>query len=310
MSRDSFVKLIIIFLEVSVLAAVMMSSGLRVPVPELQMPVGVGVLLLGIALFYHKRGVSEFVLCLLGLAHVVVFTGGYTLLMYSVASLNGPLADGRLAAFDEACGVSLPAIVQWAKTRPELTYWLQQAYDSVLPQTALVVMVLGLRGKRVPMEQFVMQFMITTLLCIVGLWLVPAAGPFSHYGYEMNEAQARYLDHFMALRSGAMTNLTLSEAEGLITFPSFHTTWAILLAWAYRREKLLIVPLSLVNLAVILSTLTSGWHYFADLSSGVLIAVIAITFTHFAHGWFYTAEEEPRFMFAEVSPSLAEPEAV
>ena len=294
MSRDSLVKLLIIVAQIAVLTGIMFSRGLTVPIQELGMPLTVGAGLLGIAFFYSKRGESDFVLCLLGLAQVVVFTGGYTLLMYSVATLNAPLVDAKLAAFDEACGVSLPAIVAWAKGHPNLTWWLQQAYDSMLPQTALVVMMLGLRGKRVPMEQFVMQFILATLLCILCLWMLPAGGPFHHYGYDMNPAQARYMEHFTALRSGAMTELTLSEAEGLITFPSFHTTWAILLAWAYRREWWLFVPITFVNLCVIFSTLTSGWHYFADLSGGVLIAGFVICLTHASRGWFYTADEEPR----------------
>ncbi|MFK7817828.1 MAG: phosphatase PAP2 family protein [Planctomycetaceae bacterium] len=301
MSRDSFVKLIIIGIELLLVATLMLSRGLTVPTQDLRMPIVVGAVLLGVAAFYRKRGVSSFVLCLLGLTHVVVFTAGYTLLMYSTATLNRPLVDANLAAFDQSCGVSLPAIVAWAKANPNIRGWLNMTYDSLLPQTALVVMVLGLRGKRLPMEQFMMQFMLTTLLCIVGLALMPAIGPFHHYGYEMNVAQTRYVEHFTALRDGTMTKLTLSQAEGLITFPSFHTTWAILLAWAYRRQMLLFIPLSLINLAVIASTLTSGWHYFADLCSGVLIAVIAIWFTHAVRHWFYDENEQPRMLFGQAS---------
>ncbi len=296
MSRDSTVKLVIIVVELALVAALMVSRGLTVAVGDLGKPVGFALLLLVVALFYQKRKVSSFVMCLLGLTHVVVFTAGYTLLMYSVSTLNAPLVDQQLMNFDKACGVSLPAIVEWAKANPGITGWLQLTYDSLLIQTALVVTVLGMRGKRVPMEQFVMQFILSTLIVLLALTFAPALGPFHAYGYELNGAQERYMEHFTALRDGSMTRLTLSEAEGLITFPSFHTTWAIILAWAYRRDLLLFVPLSLVNLAVIFSTLTTGWHYFADVVGGVLVAVVVIWLTNALKPWFYDENEEPRMV--------------
>lgn len=302
LSRDSAVKLVIIVIELALVATLMLSRGLTVPAGDLAKPVGVAVLLLAVGVFYKRRGVSSFVMCLLGLGHVVVFTAGYTLLMYSVASLNTPLFDSQLVNFDRLCGISLPGIVEWTKAHPDVGRCLKLTYDSLLPQTALVVIVLGMRGKRVPLEQFMMQFMLTTLIAMVGLAIAPAIGPFHSYGYAMDDTQARYLEHFSALRDGSMTQLTLSEAEGLITFPSFHTTWAILLAWAYRRDRWLFIPLSVVNVAVIVSTLTTGWHYFGDVASGALVAVFAIWLTTTMKPWFYDENEEPRMTRAQPAP--------
>jgi membrane-associated phospholipid phosphatase len=86
----------------------------------------------------------------------------------------------------------------------------------------------------------------------------------------------RYVQHLHELRSGARDVVTWRNAEGLVTFPSFHTTWAILLAWSVRRRRGLNLAMGLLNLAVIASTLTTGLHYFIDVPGGALVAVAAI----------------------------------
>jgi len=65
-------------------------------------------------------------------------------------------------------------------------------------------------------------------------------------------------------------------AEGLITFPSFGAAWAIFLAWSMRERKWLFTVSYFLNTAVIVSTLTTGWHYFSDTLAGVGVAVLAI----------------------------------
>lgn len=294
MNRDFVVKIGLILLVVGLDIALMAGRGFSVPANHFLMPVGVLLLLTGVGVFYARRNVENFTLCMTGLAQVVAFTTGYTLLMYSAASLGVRLYDDPLMRFDEACGVSLPTIVDWARRHPGLTSALRIGYDSMLLQTALVIILLGFRSQRVPLEQFVLQFMTTALISAGVFAVMPAVGPFHGYGYEMSGDQGRYVEHLMAVRDGSMTEFTLQAAEGLITFPSFHTTWAILIAWAFRRDWWLAIPFGIVNIAVIISTLTTGWHYFADVVGGVVLAVIGIGMTTLLRSWFYEADGSPR----------------
>jgi membrane-associated phospholipid phosphatase len=109
--------------------------------------------------------------------------------------------------------------------------------------------------------------------------LAPAAGPSAAYGYAPNATQARYLAHLHELREGARTIVTWRGAEGLITFPSFHTTWAMLLAWGVRKHNWALALSIPLNLAVIAATTTTGWHYFADVVGGVIVGAAVITMT-------------------------------
>ena len=75
------------------------------------------------------------------------------------------------------------------------------------------------------------------------------------------------------MRGGLRSGLSLADTEGLITFPSFHTVWALLLVAACPRPaKAFSVVL---NAAVIVATLTTGWHYLADVLAGIVVFYVA-----------------------------------
>ena len=161
---------------------------------------------------------------------------------------------------------------------------LKFAYSTLLPQTALVT-ALGLLGDRRPLEVFLQRFMLSALLAAAVFCLVPAAGPFEAYGFERDADQDRYMVHFEGLRDGEMTTLSLNEAEGLITFPSFHTTWAILLALACAHRRVLFGFSALLNGMVVVSTMTTGWHYFSDVLAGIVLAVVVVVVCGWMGRW-------------------------
>ena len=302
MSRDSAVKLCLISGVVALNAVLLPVLGLHLPPADLLRPLGIGLLLGIFAWFYAGRGAAGFVMCLLALAHVTVYTAAYTVLMYSVTTTAAPLVDDWLTLADRAMGVFVSDIVAWLAERPGLIRFLETAYNSLTLQTALLVVVLGFRQDRIPLEGFVLQFMISTLACITLLLVAPAEGPFSDGRYELSESQQRYVKHFQELRSGQMTVCTWRNAEGLITFPSFHTTWAMLLAWGFRNQRWLFLPAVLLNAAVIVSTLTTGWHYFSDVLGGIALGSVTIVLCRRLEGWLYDEDGQPRPAIAAEPP--------
>ncbi len=249
---------------------------LRLDFRSLVWPAGFVLLLVIFGAHYRRRRIDNFVCCTQALLQLTVFSSIYTVLMYSAAAGGRPLIDDTLMDLDAALGVHLPAIVRWAQAHPGWQRGLRLCYDTLLPQTALVIGVLGLGGNGRCLECFVQRFILSALLTVgIFLWF-PAAGPFEGYGYPAAADQQRYLAHFEGLRSGALDTVTLARAEGLITFPSFHTTWALLMALALRRRRVLFVPAAILNGAVMVSTLTTGWHYAGDVLAGVLMAGVAI----------------------------------
>jgi membrane-associated phospholipid phosphatase len=273
MSRDFIYKWVIIAVTIATTAVLILAQGLQFPVQDLWTPIGVAAALAAAAWYYRMKNEENFVAALTALMFLTFYTACYAVMMYAGAAIGMPVIDDALVQFDAACGIKLPDVVQWAHSHPEIELLLQWSYNSLLWQTPLVIVVLGFTGELKSLRQFVLQFMLGTWICALFFFALPAAGPFTVFDIEMNATQTRYLQHFQELREGVRTVVTWNNAEGLITFPSFHTTWAMLLAWAVRKRLWLFLPSVLVNIAVIAATMTTGWHYFGDVFAGVAIGV-------------------------------------
>ena len=294
MSRDSRLKWILIGITACAAGALITLQGLHFPPEDAISPLAVAAALAAAAGYYHWRREPGFVACLNALLHVTLFTACYSVLMYAAATLNQPLVDDELMRLDARAGVHLPAIVEWTSARPEMRGALQIAYNSLLWQTPLVIVILGFSGDRRSLERFVLQFMLGAAVCLVCFSFWPAEGPFAGYGYAANETQTRYLQHLHELRDGTRTLVTWRGAEGLITVPSFHTTWAIILAWAVRHHLGAFLPSLLLNSAVIAATLTTGWHYGVDVAAGALLGVAVIAVSHSVNRTHRTIESTAR----------------
>jgi membrane-associated phospholipid phosphatase len=279
MSRDSRIKWTLIGLTVCASAALIRVQGLHFPLGDAISPLAIAAVLGAVAFYYHRRREESFVACANALLHITLYTACYSVLMYAAAALNRPLIDEWLMRCDALARVHVPYMMAWAAANPPIENALHIAYNTLLLQTPLVIVILGFTGDRRTLEQFVLQFMLGTWICLVVFCLWPAAGPFSGYGFAANATQARYLEHFHQLRDGLRTVVTWRNAEGLITFPSFHTTWALLLAWAVRKRPWLFLLSGTVNGAVILATMTTGWHYFTDMVGGILLGGVVIALT-------------------------------
>ena len=173
-------------------------------------------------------------------------------------------------------GVHLPSIVEWSREHETLNRLFNMSYVSVLPSTLLAIIVLGMDRNLKRLQAFVMQFMVAGLLTTFVFFFLPAEGPFVSYGYSLRPDQMRFLNHFHALRAGEFPVVSMDHLEGLITFPSFHTTWALLVGFAFRYYRWLAVPMFALNLMVVVSTMTTGWHYGSDVVGGILTAVVAV----------------------------------
>jgi membrane-associated phospholipid phosphatase len=52
--------------------------------------------------------------------------------------------------------------------------------------------------------------------------------------------------------------------------------WAILCVQALWVFRPLRIPVAILSGLIILSTMTTGWHYFSDVLGGILLAAVAI----------------------------------
>jgi membrane-associated phospholipid phosphatase len=212
-----------------------------------------------------------------------LLTAGVTL-SYLITSANLPLHDAVLAQIDRALGFYWPGFLDTTNSTPLLAELLVRVYQSIGPVAEFVIIWLAFSRRGERLAEFIAILGLTTVgLCII-MWLVPAAGAFAYYApapqrYENFAALGDMWPFFRAftmLRDGSLTVIDLSELQGVVSFPSFHTVLGVLTTFALRDTRWLVVPAFILNGAMIVSTMPVGGHHLIDVLAGAGLTVGAI----------------------------------
>lgn len=295
MSVDQIIKWSFIALIAIVDLVLLNFCNMELQWSDLIVPAWLCLLLMGLSIYYHRNSGESLVLCMVTLMQMGSYTTAISVLMYLVTSLNFPMADPWLQSVDRFVGFSPQAVVEWTRSSPIVNHWSTWVYLFIVPETLLTILAISLSQKRILMEQFACQFMLGTGICTITGCFFPAAGPAYNHGIEPAEWQLPYIDHFLALRSGETFMFSWKNTEGLVTFPSFHTAWAVMLVLVWRQQtKLLFIPITVLSGLIILSTLTTGSHYSLDIVGGFVLAAFCWWVSTRVTAFAYDAEGKPR----------------
>jgi membrane-associated phospholipid phosphatase len=277
LGEDSRTMLRLTMLTIGLTAGLIWSKQLVFPLADAIAPLVVCLGLSVVAVFYRVvRPVPGFELCMKALIALVAFSAAFCTLTYCLAPIGWPLADPLLDQMDAALGLSAASVVQWTAAWPMFALAMRIVYFSIIPQTILAIVWLGLRNRRAELDTFLIRFMLAALIAAIGFYFLPSRTTCGYYGLAIPAYYERTIEHIDALRSGARTLVTWRDAEGLIEMPSFHAVWAVLLIAAFWRQGWILYPIVLLNLAVIVSTVTTGMHYFVDVFAGIAVAAVVI----------------------------------
>jgi hypothetical protein len=220
----------------------------------------------------------------------LAFTGAYLLLIgqilrsmtYLGTAAGYPLIDTYLSAFDKAVGFDWLAHVAWVNATPWAIILFNEVYMSILSAMMIVLGVLVLMRRFDRIRELLLVNGSLGLLGIVFCTFLPAIGAYAYYspaveliGNIPSSAGRYHLEHFNGVRSGDLLSFTFGETIGIITFPSFHTIIPVLLLWSLRRTWA-IWPALPVSVIMIVSTISIGGHYLADIVAGIALCTISI----------------------------------
>jgi membrane-associated phospholipid phosphatase len=194
-----------------------------------------------------------------------------------------PLKDAWLAEMDHHLGFDWIGLLSFANSNPTLSWMLVQAYKSTGVIFAGVFVWLSLMGQAERLAEFIAVICISSIAVAAGMVLIPAAGAYTHYNPPQElfsnfsvDAGMWHYKLLMTLRTDASPVIDLAKAEGMVTFPSFHTVLGIVTTYALRDTRWIAAPVLLLNGTMIVATLPEGGHYLLDVIAGGMIAVIAI----------------------------------
>lgn len=248
--------------------------------PDANVGAGMLVLLVALWLYYnfspgtqteHRIAEVIFVLVLtLVFANICAFT------QYAAVALKLPYADPWLAAADARLGIHVPAMARWTNQHQTVAAALRIAYFTVLPQFALAVFGLGVLQDRDALWEFVFHFQVCLTITLITLALWPAVCAPDYYRVESAIDMTRPLAQIKGFHDGTMTVARVTELHGLVSFPSFHVAGGLIVTWAFRRHPRFLVPLVILNIAMVASTVVTAVHYAIDVIASVPMVVASI----------------------------------
>jgi hypothetical protein len=243
------------------------------------------LVLAGGAVFYeHYRRDAKLAAMLTGTAFLIGMSAAFSVMNYLLLTVAGHRIDANLAAIDRAMGVDWPAMMAFVSHYPVTNFVLKVLYLSVLPQVAAVTVAQGLIGKPERIYGLCLSVSAGAAMCIVTWTLLPAFGAFSvydvsslHMSLALDTNYARALTSLLAHGPG---HISPTDAKGLIGFPSYHGTLAILVAWYARDLKVVRWFAFGINAVVIVATPIQGGHHVIDVIAGFAVAALAIAFAN------------------------------
>ena len=99
----------------------------------------------------------------------------------------------------------------------------------------------------------------------------------AHTVYNVGPKIIPFVEAINGLRDGSIRVLDGRSIVGMITFPSFHATAAVLIAWGFSGIRVLKWPAILLNVLMTFTAIYVGGHYLIDILAGLVIAVVALT---------------------------------
>ncbi len=209
---------------------------------------------------------------LLSVLQFIVALKAFTPLTYLAAAPGYPLVDSALTKFDTIFGFKWNVEANWVTSHPMLDWLLHHAYFSLYYQGALVFLIGSVRRPGDRNGEIIWQFCISLVLTCAIFIFTPALGHVAHIG-------TGWMKTLMMIRNGEWAALDFAHVDGIISFPSFHTTLAILLVYAVRHHPWTLAVFVPLNMLLIVATLSVGGHYLADVPAGAAVAVISIAAT-------------------------------
>jgi hypothetical protein len=208
-------------------------------------------------------------LCLLG-----------TLASYAAAVHSRGYADAPLERVDRLLGFSWIAWYDVVARHATLQIVGSLAYASIFLSPVVILGHAALTGGVERARRFIATYWVAAILTLIAFAFFPARGPLAflwHGPIPYMPASGLYQSEVIdALRNRSLHQIGLNNLHGLVCSPSFHTTSAILFIAAAWRIKALRVPLTLLNLAMLLATPVEGTHYLTDMIGGALVAAAAL----------------------------------
>ena len=264
-----------------VLGAACWHTGCAIDPLSIARTAALAVLLLAAARVLRARALHPAATWMVASAQMQLVTATLLALSIVLASTNMQLQDTALLAADRSLGIEWRWLVDQFGKSPTLMFVLNLAYGSFAFQVAAALPLLGLLHSSAAASRFVLVWSATLAATVAIFPFVPALGGYLHFGISPADVPGvrvpsawNFAPVFHAFRSGAEQLVDVNALEGIITFPSFHASAAVLLGWSFWDVRGLRWPMLILNGLMWISAVPMGGHYVTDVLAGTAVAVV------------------------------------
>lgn len=264
--------------SVLAIALVFTRTGLALAWSDFLPFIGLAFAMLGLGAICHMRHEDK------RLAHAagVVGTASLALLTCGILSNAGlrlgmPLSDPLLASIDAAIGVNVGTLVRWFAQWPAAIDILAQFYNASHLLLAALICWSLFRGNFAKSWELLTTAALSMQVVAMVSILMPAWGAMRHFalldlqGNGLPPGAGVYHgEAFRHFYEGTDPLFTLADMNGVVTFPSFHTVIALMIAQALAPGPLRFAGQGICAITIV-STIPIGGHYLVDLVGGAII---------------------------------------
>jgi membrane-associated phospholipid phosphatase len=190
-------------------------------------------------------------------------------MQYGALAMGRLYADPWLAAADARLGVHVPTLAAWTGAHPLISRLATFTYSTFAPQLLLTIFALAGLRERERLWEFAFHFHVCLTITIAALALWPSICPPPYSGFTPTIDFSRAIEQISGFHDRSMTLIRFDDLDGLVSFPSFHVAGAMLVTWAFRHRRSILIPLILVNIGLAISTVITGVHYAVDVLAAV-----------------------------------------
>jgi PAP2 superfamily len=198
-------------------------------------------------------------------------------------SSNLPMADARLMAWDVALGFDWLAYSKMMTVSAVFTKILFYAYNELtFSGLAALAVTIVLSNNRKRTLEIIYLVVVTAIACIVVAAGFPAKATMALLVDQELLSRLQigtgvlHVEQLMQLRGNGPILMISDDMQGLVSFPSFHTCMALIIAWCSRGKWYASLVGSVIGTAIIAGTPIFGGHYLVDLLAGGAVTGIAL----------------------------------
>ena len=243
------------------------------------------ILLMCVALYYkYKRHEEKLYAIIISTVELVSYSLVLAILSYVAAYFGLSSKEVFFANLDYLIQFNWLDHYNIVNSHTFIKHLLYYSYLSLMPQYVVALAMLHFFTTGVWLRIFINSFAILAIITLIISALLPAVEADVFFGITeavkngdvwsvKNLLQA---EHFLNLNNKTMTVIPISNMQGIVSFPSFHTVVGLILVMCFSQVKWLRFPFLALNTLLIAATPSIGGHYLVDTLAGMVIALIGM----------------------------------